>query len=61
MDPAPITNSNDYTIAVNIYNGLLKFNPKTMEPEPDLAKSWSVSPDGLTYTFQRWEPGSKRF
>ena len=62
MDPALITNSNDYTIAVNIYSGLLKFNPKTMEPEPDLAKSWSVSPDGLTYTFQlrnnvQWHKG----
>ena len=51
MDPALITNSNDYTIAANIYSGLLKFNPKTMEPEPDLAKSWTISPDGLTYTF----------
>jgi peptide/nickel transport system substrate-binding protein len=66
MDPALITNSNDYTIAVNIYNGLLKFNPKTMEPEPDLAKSWSVSPDGLTYTFQlrnnvQWHKGYGKF
>jgi peptide/nickel transport system substrate-binding protein len=52
MDPALITNSNDYTIAVNIYNGLLKYNLTTMEPEPDLARSWSVSPDGLTYSFQ---------
>jgi peptide/nickel transport system substrate-binding protein len=62
MDPALITNSNDYTIAANIYSGLLKFNPKTMEPEPDLAKSWTISPDGLTYTFNlrdnvQWHKG----
>src|SRR5215475_6588157 len=62
MDPALITNSNDYTIAVNIYSGLLKMNPKTMEPEPDLARSWSVSTDGMTYTFQlrnnvQWHKG----
>ena len=66
MDPALITNSNDYTIAVNIYNGLLKYNLKTMEPEPDLARSWSVSPDGLTYTFQlrdnvQWHKGYGKF
>ena len=66
MDPALITNSNDYTIAVNIYNGLLKYNLKTMEPEPDLARSWSVSPDGLAYTFQlrnnvQWHKGYGNF
>ncbi len=66
MDPALITNSNDYTIAVNIYNGLLKYNLKTMEPEPDLARSWSVSPDGLTYNFQlrdnvQWHKGYGKF
>jgi len=65
MDPALITNSNDYTIAANIYSGLLKFNPKTLEPEPDLAKSWNISPDGLTYTFYlrdnvQWHKGYGR-
>jgi ABC-type transport system substrate-binding protein len=62
MDPALITNTNDYNIAANIYSGLLKFNPRTMEPEPDLAKSWTISPDGLTYTFNvrdnvQWHKG----
>ena len=66
MDPALITNSNDYAIAVNIYSGLLKYNLKTMEPEPDLASSWNVSPDGLTYTFQlrnnvQWHKGYGKF
>src|SRR6185503_14621931 len=66
MDPALITNSNDYAIAANIYSGLLKYNVKTMEPEPDLAKSWNVSTDGLTYTFQlrnnvQWHKGYGKF
>ena len=66
MDPAFITNSNDYTIAANIYSGLLRFNLKTMEPEPDLAKSWEISPDGLAYTFQlrdnvQWHKGYGKF
>lgn len=31
--------------------GLVKYNPKTLEVEPALATEWSVSEDGLTYTF----------
>jgi peptide/nickel transport system substrate-binding protein len=36
--------------ASKIYQSLLKFSPK-LEPLPELAKSWSVSDDKLTYTF----------
>ena len=36
--------------ATKIFQGLLKFSP-TLEPMPDLAKSWTVSPDGREYTF----------
>jgi oligopeptide transport system substrate-binding protein len=35
-----------------VFEGLVKYNPKTLEVEPALAKEWSVSPDGLTYTFK---------
>lgn len=34
-----------------IFEGLVKYNPKTLEIEPALASAWDVSPDGLTYTF----------
>ena len=34
----------------NIYNGLLMLD-EAFNPLPDLAESWSVSPDGTTYTF----------
>ena len=66
MDPAQISNYNDYRIAANIYSGLLRFNLETFEPEPDLAKSWEVSPDGLTYTFHlrdnvQWHKGYGKF
>lgn len=33
-----------------IYQGLVKLSPR-LEPLPELAKSWSVSPDGRVYTF----------
>jgi peptide/nickel transport system substrate-binding protein len=41
-------------VASKIYEGLLRYSPK-LEPLPALAKSWSVSPDGLTYTFNLQE------
>lgn len=42
-------------------NGLTRIGPK-QEPQPDLAESWRVSADGLTYTFRlrrraRWHDG----
>lgn len=66
MDPAQISRPTDHTIAANIYNGLVKFNPKTFKAEPDLAKSWEVSPDMLTYTFHLrndvyWHKGYGKF
>lgn len=41
-----------------IYNRLTEFKLGTTEVEPGLAKSWEVSPDGLTYTFHL-RPGVK--
>lgn len=35
-----------------IYEGLVKYHPKTLEIQPCLAKSWEVGADGMTYTFE---------
>lgn len=40
----------------NTYDGLVEINPATLELEPGLAESWSVSEDGMTYTF-KMKPG----
>jgi peptide/nickel transport system substrate-binding protein len=45
-----------------VFNGLAYVDPATREPKPDLAKSWDVSDDRLTYTFHlrdgvRWHDG----
>ena len=47
-------NSDDYFLALNVYDRLVEINEKTdgtSEIVPSLAKEWSVSPDGRTYSF----------
>lgn len=41
----------DLQIYSQIFEGLVKYNPKTLAIEPALAKDWIISDDGLTYTF----------
>ena len=41
----------DRAILQNVTDRLLYRNAKTNELEPWIAKSWKVSPDGLTYDF----------
>ncbi len=46
-DPATTRSSGNFYL---VYSGLVTFNP-AMELQPDLARSWEVSGDGLEYTF----------
>ena len=34
-----------------MFSGLVGLHPQTLQPVPDLAKAWTISEDGLTYTF----------
>jgi peptide/nickel transport system substrate-binding protein len=43
------TSSTDVTQQINAY--LIRFDNATQKFEPDLAKSWEVAPDGITWTF----------
>lgn len=52
LDPHAVTAVNDFRILVNIYDGLVRYSDGTLEVEPALAESWTVSADGLTYVFQ---------
>jgi peptide/nickel transport system substrate-binding protein len=52
LDPAVDTAVNDFRILVNIYDGLVRDKDGTLEPEPSLATSWKISPDGKTYSFK---------
>lgn len=51
LDPQISTAANDFRIAVNIYDGLVRNKVGTLEIEPSLATDWSISADGREYTF----------
>lgn len=52
MDPHAVTAVNDFRILVNVYDGLTRYKDGTLEVEPSLAESWTISDDGKTYTFK---------
>lgn len=63
LDPATITGVPEGRVAYALFEGLTVKDPRTLEPLPGVAESWSVSPDGRTYTFRirptaRWSDGS---
>lgn len=62
LNPVLSTDSPSSSVNGYVFSGLLKVNPK-LELEPDLAESYTVSPDGLTYIFKlkqtiKWHDGN---
>ncbi len=55
LDPALVDDGESAKVMINIYDGLLKYNKDSTKVEASLAKSWDVSPDGLSYTFHLQE------
>ncbi|WP_033068719.1 ABC transporter substrate-binding protein [Thalassospira australica] len=51
LDPAAVTAVNDFRILMNVYDGLVRYKDGTLEVEPALAESWTISDDGTVYTF----------
>lgn len=52
LDPQTVTAVNDFRILMNLYDGLLRYKDGSLEVEPALAESWTISDDGKTYTFE---------
>jgi len=52
IDPAKSWDDTSAFFVNNIFDTLVRFNPKTAQIEPSLAVSWETSPDGRTWTFQ---------
>lgn len=56
-----VQNGPTQMVAGNIYEGLLRYDT-ALKPMPQLAESWTISDDGLTYTFKlhknvKWHDG----
>lgn len=51
LDPHAVTALNDFRILVNLYEGLVRYRDGSLDLEPGLAEAWTISEDGLTYTF----------
>ena len=51
LNPATINQVIQFSITAEVLSGLVQLDPE-LRPVPDLAESWSVSDDLLTYTFK---------
>ncbi len=52
LNPIQITDAISNHVATQIYEGLVKFDPRTLEVMPGLAESWTMDDAGTTYTFK---------
>jgi oligopeptide transport system substrate-binding protein len=54
LDPAQLSRFDPSArdLAENLFVGLTRFNPLNRQADPLIARNWSVSSDGLTWTFE---------
>jgi oligopeptide transport system substrate-binding protein len=54
LDPVQLSRFDLSTrdLVENLFVGLTRYNPVTQQVDPMIAKSWTVSPNGLTWTFE---------
>src|SRR5918996_6344521 len=62
LDPVISTGQPEARIYMALYQGLVEYHPKTMEPEPALAERWHANNDSSEFTFHlrrngRWSNG----
>jgi peptide/nickel transport system substrate-binding protein/oligopeptide transport system substrate-binding protein len=51
LDPALIVDVTGGSIAAKLFNGLVRLG-EDLSIQPDIAEDWSISKDGMTYTFK---------
>lgn len=51
LDPHLATGTTDYNVLSALFEGLVAEDPVDLHPVPGMAESWTVSPNGLIYTF----------
>lgn len=52
LDPAVPNGQPEARILMSLYDGLVEYHPKTMEPIPGIAQSWEIGTDGTEYLFR---------
>lgn len=62
LDPQCVSGVTEQNVLRSLFEGLVRPDPKTSEPRPGVAISWTVSENGLTYRFflrqdARWSNG----
>lgn len=62
LDPHLITGFPEFRILRSLYQGLIRLDPKTLEPLPAAASSWEIEKEGTLYRFHldpegRWSNG----
>jgi peptide/nickel transport system substrate-binding protein len=62
FNPIIVTDAASGAAIGDLFEGLVKINPKTTLPEPDLAQSWDITDGGKTITFHlrhgvKWSDG----
>ncbi len=51
LNPIFVNDAASTDVVRLMFNGVMRADPATAEPRGDLARSWEISGDGLTYTF----------
>ncbi len=61
LDPNLQRGQPEHRINIALFEGLTSYHPKTLEPQPGVAESWTRSADSTTWTFKlrecRWTNG----
>lgn len=62
LDPAKATGRPEHRLITALFEGLVTYDARTLEPLPGVAERWDVSPDRREYTFHlrsdaRWSDG----
>jgi oligopeptide transport system substrate-binding protein len=62
LDPALMQDTTSNNLYLALFEGLVQYDPKTSMGTPGIAKSWDISPDGMTVTFHlrdaKWSDGN---
>lgn len=57
LDPQFVTGQPEARILIGLYDRLVEYHPKTMQPIPSMATHWETSDDLLKYTFHLRKEG----